>query len=80
MPKPSASFFGTQNSGSLFVRPSLGTILWFPKVVTFSLCQRFECDFEIYDWANPAVKKIVITFLGNGQNTSFFVLDTHVYN
>ena len=31
-------------------------------------------DSEIYDWVNPAVKKTVLTFLGNGQIPHFLCL------
>ena len=31
-------------------------------------------DSEIYDWANPVVKKTVLTFLGNGQIPHFLCL------
>ena len=33
-----------------------------------------KCDSEIYDWANPAVKKTVLTFLDNGQILHFLYL------
>ena len=33
-----------------------------------------KCDFKIYDSANPAVKKTVLTFLGNGQIIHFLCL------
>ena len=33
-----------------------------------------KCDSEIYDWANQAVKKTVLTFLGNGQIPHFLCL------
>ena len=33
-----------------------------------------KCDSEIYDWANPAVKKTVLTLLGNGQISRFLCL------
>ena len=35
-------------------------------------CQK--CDSEIYDWANPAVKKSVLTFLSIGQTLYFLYL------
>ena len=39
-----------------------------------------KCDSEIYDWANPAVKKTVLTFLGNGQIPHFLFLTLDVYD
>ena len=30
-----------------------------------------KCNSGIYDWANPAVKKAVLIFLGNGQISHF---------
>ena len=35
-------------------------------------CHKYK--FEIYDWANPAVKKTVLTFLGNSQIPHFLCL------